>query len=87
MAAHYVFTNNTFCLRLFVCVINMFKLQDRPENICVFYSVIGRISVFRLVFFLFSYVWKLQAEKMVVYMFFYNLQTGWTEIFKMYNII
>ena len=65
----------------------MFKLQDRPENICVFYSVIGRISVFRLVFFLFSYVWKLQAEKMVVYMFFYNLQTGWTEIFKMYNII
>lgn len=87
MAAHYVFTNNTFCLRLFVCAINMFKLQDRPENICVFYSVIGRISVFRLVFFIFVCVEITGREDGCIHVFFYNLQTGWTEIFKLYNII
>ena len=70
MAAHYVFTNNTFCLRLFVCAINMFKLQDRPENICVFYSVIGRISVFRLVFFIFVCMEITGREDGCIHVFF-----------------
>ena len=48
----------------------MFKLQDRPENICVFYSVIGRISVFRLVFFIFVCMEITGREDGCIHVFF-----------------